>query len=138
MATVEEWLGPALFKVVGAHLEELGVDEAEDMELVEPDQLATIMAMLKPVQQKKFNKKLAEVTGGAAPAASSQPPSPATPSPSIPEGVAEKPSTPAAQPEPEVATRDLHSGVAIVDGCRQPCRRSGGVDAQPRQAVPDV
>eukprot|EP01044_Picomonas_judraskeda_P011798 COSAG03_NODE_1641_length_3728_cov_3.039129_1_plen_67_part_00 len=63
MASVEDWLGKALFKVLGAHLEELGVDEVEDMGLLEPAQVEGIMKILKPVQQTKFRLKLEAITG---------------------------------------------------------------------------
>jgi hypothetical protein len=34
MADVEEWLGVTLFKVLGEHLEALGVDELDDISLL--------------------------------------------------------------------------------------------------------
>eukprot|EP01043_Picozoa_sp_COSAG02_P000852 COSAG02_NODE_17_length_55377_cov_106.402258_32_plen_634_part_00 len=107
MADVEEWLGAALFKVLGEHLEALGVDELDDMSLLEPGQLQGIMDKLKPVQQTKFSRKLQALTGGGdAPIAAG---ATSSPQPSIPEGVAEKPAASEPEPELESTTRGIHS-----------------------------
>ena len=65
MATVEEWLGPGLFKALGSYLEdELGVEEVDDLRMVEAEHLAVVRGMLKPVPLKKFNAKYDALFGG--------------------------------------------------------------------------
>ncbi len=71
MSTVEEWLGPGLFKALGPYLEDdLGVEEVDDVRMLEEAHLSTIRGMLKPMPLKKFNLKYAELMGEASPAAS--------------------------------------------------------------------
>lgn len=64
MAPVDEWLGPGLYKALGQYLEgELGVEEVDDMRMLEPEQLQVARGMLKPVPLKKFNLKYEELMG---------------------------------------------------------------------------
>ena len=49
MAALEEWLGPGMFKALGPYLvEELGVEEVDDMKLLDPEHLETCRGKLKP------------------------------------------------------------------------------------------
>ena len=102
MSTVEEWLGPGLFKALGPYLEDdLGVEEVDDIRMLEETHLSKIRGMLKPMPLKKFNLKYAELMGEASSA-----PTLAQLS-SIPEGVAERP---VAAVSPELrAVRRVHS-----------------------------
>ena len=70
MATLEAWLGPGLFKVLGPYLEdELGAEGVDDLRMLEPQQLKAVRAMLKPLPLKKFNIRYNELMGGSASAA---------------------------------------------------------------------
>ena len=42
MASLEEWLGKALHKALGATLEELGAEEVDDLRDLQPQHLAAL------------------------------------------------------------------------------------------------
>eukprot|EP01043_Picozoa_sp_COSAG02_P012462 COSAG02_NODE_481_length_21461_cov_43.885597_1_plen_512_part_10 len=102
--TVEEWLGPVLFKALGQYLVgELGVEEVDMMRLLEPEHLQAIRGKLKPMPLKKFNLKYKALMSGQAPSrdsASNLPSTPPVDSPTVAEAV------PPEDPPP----RRLHSG----------------------------
>eukprot|EP01043_Picozoa_sp_COSAG02_P068870 COSAG02_NODE_11589_length_1686_cov_1.477415_1_plen_156_part_01 len=96
MGSLQQWLGPGLFQMLGTYLEgELGKKTPEDLRMLEPDQLIRIHEMLKPLPLKLFNTKFAELTG-------------AEPRASLQEGVAEKP-TASLQPKRLSYPTGLHS-----------------------------
>ena len=110
METVQEWLGTGLYKTLGPYLEgELGAETVDDLRMLEPEHLATVRGMLKPLPLKRFNLQYAELMGAGV----------AGGQPSVPEGVAEKPAraaaaTVATEPEPETATREVHAAGPVV------------------------
>ena len=63
--SVEEWLGPSLWKKLGPYLDdELGVEEVDDMRLLDPEHLDTVRKMLLPIPLKKFGIKYAALMDG--------------------------------------------------------------------------
>ena len=77
--TVQEWLGPVLFKALGQYLEgELGVEEVDMMRLLEAEHVQAIQGMLKPMPLKKFNLKYKALMDGQAPSRDSASRTPST------------------------------------------------------------
>jgi len=63
--SVEEWLGPSLWKKLGPYLDdELGVEEVDDMRLLDPEHLDTVRKLLLPIPLKKFGIKYAALMDG--------------------------------------------------------------------------
>ena len=110
--TVEEWLGPGLFKAIGPYLmDDLGVEEVDDLRMLEDQHLETIRKMLKPMPLKKFDIKHAELMRP------------------IPEGVAERPDSTSLETHHagEVTVRGIHSGIRPEDTSLPGVGAQGGI-----------
>ena len=64
--SLEEWLGPALYKAIGEYLEEeLGAEEVDDVRNLQPEHIEAIKSKLKPLQIPKFQTKYDQLVGGS-------------------------------------------------------------------------